>query len=637
MQVWSQPDGSIGSTGAEGIYLGDTRLVDRLTLDSPHADLTPVGVHRASAAEAVLRTVVSADDDVVDPLVTLERRRTVDIDGVRETITLAPTDERPRHLRLRLTLRTDDSPMSWVKDHRRGAHPSAQRPTPTPTAEGGATWSTPGGATALITASGFDAAVTVDGSLVVLDAHLQCPPRGTSALTWALTCEDAVLPVAGLAETWPAAHTRPGPPGHAADERAAAARLLHRSLQDLESLRLHLPGRPEEWFLAAGAPWYFTLFGRDSLIAASLLLPLDPSVAAGTLRTLAARQGTHRDAATAEHPGKILHELRAAGMGIGHTHLPPVYYGTIDATPLWISLLHDTHRVAPHLGLLRELAPQLRAAAQWLLEEGDADGDGLLEYLDELGTGLANQGWKDSGDSIRFADGNLAEGTIALVEVQGYAVAAARNAADLLEELAAAGNGPTPAANRAVDTGSADLPQRLRERAELIRARVHERFWCEDELGPYLALALDGRKQPVDGVASNMGHLLGTGLLDAAQESHVVRRLLHPTMFSGYGVRTLSTTNGAYGPLRYHGGSVWTHDTAMILRGMLREGFTEEARQVAQGLLRAAEGFDLRLPELFSGVSADEVFPPLPYPASCRPQAWAAASAVPMAQALGAL
>jgi glycogen debranching enzyme len=184
---------------------------------------------------------------------------------------------------------------------------------------------------------------------------------------------------------------------------------------------------------------------------------------------------------------------------------------------------------------------------------------------------------------------------------------------------------------------SDELPTRLRAFASRLREAFHARFWCEDARGPYPALALDGDKRPVDGVASNMGHLLATGLLDAEQERIVVRRLMDPTLFSGFGIRTLSTDNGGYGPLRYHGGSVWTHDTAVILRGMLRAGFEAEARVLARGLLRAADAFEQRLPELFDGQGADEVSAPLPYPASCRPQAWAAASAVPVARALGAL
>ena len=300
-------------------------------------------------------------------------------------------------------------------------------------------------------------------------------------------------------------------------------------------------------------------------------------------------------------------------------HLPPVYYGTIDATPLWINLLHDTWRAGMPDAEVAALLDNLEAALTWLGEYGDSDGDGFLEYLDTTGHGLANQGWKDSGDSIRWHDGTIAEGPIALCEVQAYAYEAALNGAALLDAFGRSGG------------------EKWRSWAAAMKERFRAAFWCEDEQGRYPALALDAKKRPVDGVSSNIGHLLGTGILDPDEQRVVVERLLDPTMFSGYGIRTLSTTNGAYWPLRYHAGSVWSHDTAIVIDGMLRDGFTEEAARVAEGLLSAAEGFDYRLPELFGGHPADEVWPPVPYPASCRPQAWAATSVVPVARALGAL
>jgi len=206
-----------------------------------------------------------------------------------------------------------------------------------------------------------------------------------------------------------------------------------------------------------------------------------------------------------------------------------------------------------------------------------------------------------------------------LCEVQGYAYEAAICGAAVLDAFGRAG------------------AERWRAYAADMARRFRASFWCEDELGPYPAIALDANKRPVDGVSSNMGHLLGTGILNAEEKTEITRRLLDPSMFSGYGIRTISTSNGGYWPLRYHVGSVWSHDTAMILSGLLRDGFTDEAATLARGLLAAADGFDYRLPELFSGHSADEVSQPIPYPASCRPQAWAAASAVPIALALGAL
>ncbi|MGP4917390.1 glycogen debranching N-terminal domain-containing protein [Brachybacterium tyrofermentans] len=665
IQAWSQPDGAMLGAGAEGIYLGDTRVVSDLRCDGHAADLSSLGVQVRAAGEIVHRDVVSTADRAGDPLLTLERTRTADAEGIREQLRLVSDDDRPRHLTLRLGLIADGMTMSAVKDHRLALSQGDARPAVT-TEGDNASWpiGTDGGHARLTVGAGTASrgsaeVLSADGPIVTWTVALEAPARGEALASWCLDLDDPSVPFEAASEPWagvtapsaavtdpvastdPAASSEPGTATAPTPESRAVDRLLRSSLSDLDALRLQVPGEPAQTFFAAGAPWFFTLFGRDALIAASLALPVDRSIAEGTLRTLARHQGTIVDVETAQQPGKILHEVRAQGMDMVETHLPPVYYGTIDATPLWIELLHDARRAGLDDAVHAELRPALEAASLWLLEHADADGDALLEYLDDSGHGLANQGWKDSGDSIRFADGSVAAGAIAPAEVQGYAYAAARHAADLLEESDLL-EGSDPVERSTLLEGSRDgsstsLPGRLRAWAERLHARFHETFWCEDELGPFVALALDGEKHPVTGVASNMGHLLGTGILDAAQERQVVDRLLHLSLFSGFGIRTLSTTNGAYGPLRYHGGSVWTHDTGYILRGLLRAGFDAEAQVVARGLLRAADGFDQRLPELFGGTSGDDVDPPLPYPSSCRPQAWAAASAVPVAQTLGAL
>ena len=701
-QAWSQPCGQMPGDGAEGIYLGDTRVVStlRCTAVGSEADgspagvaLTPLATEVRSAREIRFRDVVTVPDGPGEPLLVLHRTRTAGRDGIREELRLVSDDHLPHRVRLRLGLVTDGASMSQVKDPHLLARAGHIRPVAAVEGRaadgsgGAASWpiGADGGAARLELGAGASD-LAAEGPVVTWSVDLEVAPHGTAGSSWRLRLTDPSVPFVAPETTWAprtagadgagatgatpsagapsaaapsaAASSATSPsaaapsvaassaaslssaapsalPSAASPEVRAAAHLLDRSLSDLDALRLQVPGEPAQQFLAAGAPWFFTLFGRDSLIAASLALPVDRGLALSTLRTLAARQGTRVDVATAEQPGKILHEVRAVGMAMGETHLPPVYYGTIDATPLWLELLHEARAAGLPDADLAELRPALEAAATWLLEHADADGDELLEYIDESGQGLANQGWKDSGDSIRFADGSLASGTIALAEVQGYAYAAALHAADLLEEMDPHDEASGAAAPDA--TRASALPTRLRSWAARLRERFQAQFWCEDELGPFVALALDGDKRTVDGVASNMGHLLGTGILDADQERIVVERLLHPSMFSGYGIRTLSTTNGGYGPQRYHGGSVWTHDTGMILRGMLRSGFDEEARVLARGLLRAADGFAQRLPELFSGAGTDEVLVPMPYPASCRPQAWAAASAVPVAQALGAL
>ncbi|WP_445155367.1 glycogen debranching N-terminal domain-containing protein [Arthrobacter sp. Hor0625] len=400
--------------------------------------------------------------------------------------------------------------------------------------------------------------------------------------------------------------------------------LLDNALDELDGLRLATRTAPDAPFLAAGAPWYFTLFGRDSLWAARLLLPVDTGLAAGTLRALAAYQGTGTDPAAAEEPGKILHELRAKELVLESQslRLPPVYFGAVDSTPLWLCLLAELGRTGAEDAAVRSLLPNAARAAQWLLAAGAATDNtanrGFLSYLDTSGHGLSNQGWKDSRDAMQFRDGRQADGPIALAEVQGYAYQAAVATADLFDAYG--------------EPGAAEL----RDFAAALRQRFRERFWVEDDGGRFPAMALDGHGEALDIPGSNMGHLLGTGLLDPDEARLVADRLLSPELFSGYGLHTLSRRAAGFWPFSYHCGSVWSHDTAIAVRGLLGEGFTAEAQVLAGGLLAAAGAFGNRLPELFAGVSAAESGQAVPYPASCHPQAWSSASAVVLAQALGA-
>ncbi|HET7396971.1 MAG TPA: glycogen debranching N-terminal domain-containing protein [Intrasporangium sp.] len=385
--------------------------------------------------------------------------------------------------------------------------------------------------------------------------------------------------------------------------------LVERSVDDLRHLLLRDPADPDDVFAAAGTPWYLTLFGRDSLWAARMMLPFGTELAAGTLRTLARRQGTVHAADRAEQPGKIPHELRRTAYVDPESGLalPPVYYGTVDATALWVCLLVDAWRWGMPEREVRALLPALHAALGWLTGDGMPDADGLLKYLDTTGTGLANQGWKDSGDSIRWRDGRVAEAPIALVEAQAYAVEALAGAAELLAALGVASDGDPAGA------------------AAALRERVGRRFWVESEGGRYLALALDADGRAVDGLGSNMGHVLGTGVLDTDEARRVGRVLTGPELLDDFGVRTFGTGNGGFNPIGYHTGSIWTHDTAIAALGLTREGCSDEAARVARALVASGEAFDYRWPELYSG--RPMMGRPAPYPASCRPQAWSAASA----------
>ena len=605
-QVWSAPNGDVDGSGVQGAFFGDHRVLRGLGVDVQDAEgaveLASAGASLRPDGSVDFHTVVRWQDGTADPLGALTRHRVARPGGFGERIVISASLPRPIEVTLTLRLVPDNTPLNLIK-----AGVEAARPV---TLQGNG-WTFGVGASATLDAP---AATIEHDEAITLRWRLTLPAFGQVAAQWSLALRDPATPFVGSAAAPLAAPAL-------TNASSSLARLVAQSLADLSSLRLCERNEADRTFFAAGAPWFLTLFGRDSLIAARLLLPADTEMAVGTLRTLAGRQGTAVDVDRAEQPGKILHEVRAATLDLQQgTVLPPEYYGTVDATPLWVLLLADA--VAAGVDPVAEgLMDGLHGALTWLRDHSDPDGDGFAEYYDTSGHGLANQGWKDSGDSIRFADGRGADGPIALVEVQGYCYAAAIAGAELLARFA---DDPAGAAF-------------WRDWAARLKARFDEQFWVSDAHGRYPALALDRQKNAVTGVASNMGHLLGTGLLDADQEALVVSRLMSPEMFSGYGIRTMSTDNVAYWPTRYHVGSVWTHDTAMIIDGMLRAGFDAPARTLAEGLLRAAEGFDYRLPELFGGQSADEVFPPLPYPASCRPQAWAAASGITVARALGAL
>ncbi|MGH3877773.1 MAG: amylo-alpha-1,6-glucosidase, partial [Actinophytocola sp.] len=379
--------------------------------------------------------------------------------------------------------------------------------------------------------------------------------------------------------------------------------LVSTGLDDLRALLLADPAAPADRFAGAGTPWYFTLFGRDSLWAARFALPLGTDLALGTLRTLARRQGTRDDPETAEQPGKILHEIRQQPAGLERRPgLPPCYYGTIDATPLWISLLHDAWRWGLPAADVEPLLDPLRRALDWVLRHE------FLAYVDESGRGLANQGWKDSADSIQDGAGRIAAPPIVLSEAQAYAHRAALDAAALLTAFG------RPGADEALAFAAG------------LRERFRESFWVNG----FPALALDGEGRPVDTLTSNLGHLLGSGLLSTVEESAVAARL--GELDSGYGLRTMDPAHPFFNPIGYHTGSVWPHDTAIAIDGLVRAGHPAVAASLASGLVRAGTRFDHRLPELYGGWSAAEG-PLLDYPASCRPQAWSAAAAIVLVSA----
>jgi glycogen debranching enzyme len=418
----------------------------------------------------------------------------------------------------------------------------------------------------------------------------------------------------------PVGSERPGPAYDA--WRASFAELLGRSgtpalrqaVDDLRSLLLFTAEGP---VLAAGIPWFVAAFGRDALLAAHLLLPDRRDVAEGTLRYFARLQARSNDPFRAAQPGKIPHEMRFGELArTGEVPHAP-YYGTVDATALFVMLLGALEDSGADT-LVEELAPAWKAALDWMTGPGDPDGDGFLEFVattPHSGTGLSVQSWKDSGDSMAHADGTLATGAIAVCEVQGYAFAAYRAAAGFHRRL-----------------GDGDEADRWLERAERLKERFHAAFWLED-LGTY-ALALDGAKRPLAVKSSDAGQLLWTGIVPERVAGRLVTTLFDEDSFSGWGFRTLGARERRYNPVSYHNGSVWPHDTALIAAGLERYGFHEEARRVARAMLELADSQpDRRLPELVAGYPRRQE-PPVPYPVACRPQAWDAAAAVYLSRLL---
>lgn len=389
-------------------------------------------------------------------------------------------------------------------------------------------------------------------------------------------------------------------------------RMYDRGVQDLRVLMTDLGYGP---FPVAGLPLFAVPFGRDSLIAALQMLPVQPEVAKGTLRTMASMQGTKVDAWRDEEPGKIMHEIRYGELAnLGAIPFTP-YYGTIDATPLFVLLAAETFHWTGDRALMEELLPSLEKALEWIDRFGDRDGDGFLEYYRESEGGLSNQGWKDSGDSIVHEDGEFAQGSIALAEVQGYVYQAKTRLAAALPAL-----------------GRRERALELGDQAERLRARFEEAFWIEEE--GYYAIALDGSKKRVRSVTTNPGHALMSGIMSRERSRRVADRLLAPDMFSGYGIRTMSRLSAGYNPMSYHDGSVWPHDNSLIVWGLKSCGYNEEAAKAMDGLVEAAGHYEYaRLPELFCGYDKS-IGHPVSYPVACSPQAWAAGTPLLFLQAM---
>jgi len=394
-------------------------------------------------------------------------------------------------------------------------------------------------------------------------------------------------------------------------EHSALGRTYRQSLLDVAALRIRPDNVTVRWAMPGGGiPWFLALFGRDSLITAYETMPFHQELAQATLEALAELQATEWDNYRDAEPGKIMHELRRGTLAkLGKVPHSP-YYGTHDATPLWLIVLDEYERWSGDVAFVRRMEPHARAALAWLEGPADLDGDGYIEYRkrSDSDKALDNHCWKDSENAILFADGRKAEPPIGTCELQGYAYDARLRTARLMREF----------------WHDEETAERLERDAAELKRRFNRDFWVKGR--GHFALALDGEKRQVDSLTSNIGHLLWSGIVDERKARGVVRLLMRDDMYSGWGVRSMSARDGGYNPLEYHNGTVWPHDTAIVAEGMRRYGFRDEASKLAQAVLDAAEAFSNQLPELFAGFARDETKMPVEYPEALKPQSWAAAA-----------
>jgi glycogen debranching enzyme len=614
-----ETSGDIRPGAAQGLFVRDTRLISRLELSINGHVPEPLAPQSREPFACTFLSRMPPSDGLADSTLLVTRRRVLS-DGMDESIMLRNMSSEPLPVNLRIGVQGDFADVFEVKEGRAHSEPADLEGLSVTFDDDAIRLSSQAG-THLRGAS-ITGARHPDAELEVSASHLTwhavVPAHGTWGtslrITPSLDGKD-LIEFRAAATHGHSGHAGPeqrladwrrqSPLVRASDRRLAA--VFAASTEDLGSLRIFDPDHADRAVIAAGAPWFMTIFGRDSLITSWMILPLDPSLALGTLRTLASLQGTKVDMATEEQPGKILHEMRfgmQASLWLGGSS---VYYGSVDATPLFVMLLGELRRWGLNRRVVDELLPNADRALDWIVSYGDADGDGFVEYARTTELGLANQGWKDSFDGITFADGQIAEPPIALAEVQGYVYAAFLAKSHFCSER-------EDAEGAAYWAG----------KAEQLKDDFNKAFWMPDK--GYFALGLDKDKRQIDSLASNQGHCLWTGIVDAGKAAAVARNLTGHEMFSGFGIRTLASSSGGYNPMSYHNGSVWPHDNAICAAGLMRYGFVREAQQVSVGILEAAEWFGGRLPELFCGFDRTEFSEPVYYPTSCSPQAWASAA-----------
>jgi len=621
--VFDHNGDAVGGPGSpEGLYHRDTRHLSQLYLTLSGA--RPILLSSTLRDDNAMLTCDLTNADLMDDngqlrlehdLVHLRRSRFLWQGACYERVALRNFSDVPQKLRLKIEFAADFADLFEVRGHRRPRRGRQHAPR---FVEDGVVLAYTG-----LDGQRYETALNFDPAPMELCANravfeLALAPRQTRALFIEIRCagpDDAMPPRRPFFRALRQARRAL----RSSSSRAAGIVTSHeifneaarRSISDLYMLMTDTPHGPYPY---AGVPWFSTVFGRDALITALETLWLDPAIARGVLLHLAAQQATTLDPAADAEPGKILHEVRCGEMArLGEVPFRR-YYGSVDATPLFVMLAGHYLRRTGDLDTLRQLLPHVDAALQWIERYGDRDGDGFVEYGRQNENGLINQGWKDSHDAVFHADGRLAQGPIALAEVQAYVYGAWRAAARIYTALGRESEAPP-----------------LRARAEALRHRFDEKFF-DDELGSYV-LALDGEKQPCRVRASNAGHALYTGLAYPHRAAAVVHTLMSSAFFSGWGVRTVAATEARYNPMSYHNGSVWPHDNALIAAGFARYGYKREAARIFEGLFAASVYIDLRrLPELFCGFARQSTRGPTFYPVACTPQAWAAAAPLSLMQ-----
>jgi glycogen debranching enzyme len=608
--------GDIAAHRPQGVFFLDNRIVSTWKLTVDGAPLDPLAVIPQEPFAVTFVARAAARPGLHDSTLVVTRQRLIST-GLREDLTVHNHGQEAAGCSLVLHVNGDFADLFDVKDTRPAPRHEVQRST-----GGQELWLSvdvrgrqrgvrirAAGATAVPGGLAFNVVIPPQASWTTTVEVLPSTDGQEFDSSFPLDrpFEDA-HPVIRMA-TWRAASPR------VTTSSPALRTALHRSILDLGALRIADPARPGTDVVAAGAPWFMALFGRDALLTSWMALPFDPGLATGTMQTLAAHQGRRHDPMSEEEPGRILHEVRLGVDPVRALGASNVYYGSVDATPLFVVLLDEAVRWGLDLEKARCLLPAADRALAWVTDHGDLDDDGFVEYQRKTDRGLLNQGWKDSSDSIPFADGRLARGPIALCEVQAYVYAAYQARAHLAEVL---DDGPV-----AEDWG---------RRAARLREDFDAAFWMPEH--GYYALALDGKKRQVDALTSNIGHCLWGGIALPERVSDITEHLLGQAMFTGWGIRTLAATMPTYNPVSYHNGSVWPHDNALIAAGLARYGRHDAAATLADALIDAAAAFGGRLPELFCGFDRTVLPVPVPYPTSCSPQAWAAAAPIGLLRAV---